>query len=504
MTISIGEPKRNKDYQKVHFPKRTTDDTESQAMARFAVVERPSATPATSPAMSLLREIAGRLQSKVKQTTQAINRLHNLLSRVFPELATFTDDIAAGWVLRLLEKYPTAERIAGAHTASLEKIPHLTSEKALTLRKAAKESVALLSGELVEALVRDHVAQVRHCQRAEKRLSKFLVDAYSELPDSPHVQVCTIPGIGAATAAALVSKIVDINRFATPNELVNYFGVFPEESRSGVDKRGKPLPSGTMVMSCKGNDLVRYYLWNASRSAILFNPAVRPLYHRLRAKGKRGDVAMGHCMRKLLHLVFAVWKTNRPFDEKHFAWEGNAEDQPSTATLPPSDSPASSANEEAVGHKRDLPAREVVTTASTTVAPPASPVKHVQPTSPSTRPRIDFLFVRQQVSMERVLNHLGLLGRFRGRGQQRRGVCPLHGQPGDQKPTFSVSLGKNVFQCFHADCAAKGNVLDLWASVHQLSLYEAALHLAETFQLAVNREEEPVSAGRPIARAQKQ
>src|SRR5262245_28142597 len=44
MTISVGEPKRNKDYQKAHFPKRTTDDTESQAMARFAVVQLPKAT----------------------------------------------------------------------------------------------------------------------------------------------------------------------------------------------------------------------------------------------------------------------------------------------------------------------------------------------------------------------------------------------------------------------------------------------------------------------------
>jgi hypothetical protein len=44
ITLSIGEPKRNKDYQKAHFPKRTTDDTESQAMARFAVVEQPGAT----------------------------------------------------------------------------------------------------------------------------------------------------------------------------------------------------------------------------------------------------------------------------------------------------------------------------------------------------------------------------------------------------------------------------------------------------------------------------
>jgi len=29
LVISIGEPKRNKDYRNAHFPKRTTDDTES-------------------------------------------------------------------------------------------------------------------------------------------------------------------------------------------------------------------------------------------------------------------------------------------------------------------------------------------------------------------------------------------------------------------------------------------------------------------------------------------
>src|SRR5437868_8265606 len=63
MTLSIGEPKRNKDYQKAHFPKRTTDDTESQAMARFAVVEQPPATLTQPPQMLLLREVASRLQA---------------------------------------------------------------------------------------------------------------------------------------------------------------------------------------------------------------------------------------------------------------------------------------------------------------------------------------------------------------------------------------------------------------------------------------------------------
>jgi hypothetical protein len=37
MTLSVGEPKRNKAYQKAHFPKRTTEHTESAAPA--AVVD---------------------------------------------------------------------------------------------------------------------------------------------------------------------------------------------------------------------------------------------------------------------------------------------------------------------------------------------------------------------------------------------------------------------------------------------------------------------------------
>src|SRR5271154_3681048 len=70
LTLSIGEPKRNKDSQKAPFPKRPTDDTESQAMARFAVVELPNATAAVPAALVLLNEVAGRLQAKVKQSTQ--------------------------------------------------------------------------------------------------------------------------------------------------------------------------------------------------------------------------------------------------------------------------------------------------------------------------------------------------------------------------------------------------------------------------------------------------
>jgi transposase len=508
MTISVGEPKRNKDYQKAHFPKRTTDDTESQAMARFAVVELPPATPAVPPEMVLLREVAGRLQAHVKQSTQAINRLHNLLARVFPELAPLAEDLANRWVLQLLDKYPSAERIAQARLSSLENIPYLPQDKAQPLHQAAQHSVATLRGPVAETLVRDLVAQVRHGQHTEHQMRDLLSSAFAALPASGHRQVITIPGIGEATAAVLVAKIIDIDRFVLPDHLVGYFGVFPEEDSSGVDQYGNPLPPGTLRMSHKGNDLVRSYLWNAARAAIRHNPVIGALYRRLRAKGKRGDVALGQCMRKLLHLVYAVWKTDRPFDEHHCS-EPTPSDTP-PATAPTTVAPAAAttptvpaavaapatpaaANDKAVGHKRDEPAETVVTTAASSVVPTPAVVNPAPAATPAARPPVDFAFVRQQVTMAQVLQHLGFLDTLHGRGLQRRGPCPVHGRATDRDRTFSVHLGKNICQCFQAECAVQGNVLDLWAAVHRLPLYEAALHLAETFHLLRNREEEHVN-----------
>jgi len=554
LVISIGEPKRNKDYQKAHFPKRTTDDTESQAMARFAVVEQPPATPAVPPPMALLREVASRLHAGVKQTTRAVNRLHNLMARVFPELADLARDFSAGWVLDLLDRYPTPQRLARARVASLADIPYLPQDLAEPLRQAAASSIGSQHGEVAETLVRDLVSQVRHGLRHEEQMRRLLTEAFEALPPSGHRQLLTIPGIGPATAAVLVAKVVAIERFASPEHLVGYFGIFPQEDSSGVTPDGQPRPAGSQPMSHKGNDLVRAYLWNAARSAIQHNPAVRALYRRLTAGGKRGDVALGHCMRKLLHLVHAVWTTDRPFDPEHFPWEGPPEtpsalDQPSApapaASAPAAAAPAApatpaapavsaapvtpaaldrdadpdrvaapaapsasalpaptvpaavavAANEEAVGHMREVPAGSVVTTASAKGAPPPPPVN--RPSARAARPRVDYTFLREQVGMEQVLRHLGVFAQLRGRGQQRRGPCPVHRPAAGCLPTFSVHLGKNVWQCFQTGCEAHGNVLDLWSAVHRLPLYEAALHLAETFGLRRNREEEPVNSGRP-------
>lgn len=314
-TISIGQPRQNKQYREVHFPKRKADATDSHACARFAIVERPHASAMVAPEFLALREVASRLEFQVKQSTRLVNRLHNLLSRVFPELATLQNDLQARWVLRLLDKYPTAERIAKARLSSVIGIPKLSTAKGEQVHQAAAQSVAAERGPLIEEVVRESVRALGASLDAEKRLEKLLIQAFRELPDEKAKQVATIKGIGERTAAILVSKIVRIDRFPNASHLTSYFGIFPEEKSSGVDPNGNPIPSGTKRMSRKGNDLVRKYLWMSALSAISgCNPAVVALYARLRQRGRRGDVALGHCMKKLLHQVFGVWTSGKPYD----------------------------------------------------------------------------------------------------------------------------------------------------------------------------------------------
>ena len=475
-TLSVGQPKQNRDYCRAHFPKRKADPVESLACARFAVVERPAPTPETPSAFAHLREIAGALESQAKHTTRLVNQLHNRLARVFPELAVLVPSVRAAWVLRLLAKYPTPSKIAGAHLSSLVSIPHLDQDKAEAIQTAARQTVAGFHGPVIEELIRQSVQSIQHSQTTTRALHRALEQAFDALPPGPHQAIETITGIGKLTAAALVAKMINIDRFATPGSVVNYFGIFPEEYTSGTDKFGRPIPPGTMRLSPKGNDLVRRCLWNAAKTAIVHNPVVRALYARQKAQGKRGDVALGHCMRKLLHLVFAIWKTGEPFTPR----EADTRDESPTPTVEA---------QGAQGRKGRRPERQAVTQAASNIPQPApaSNAPGAGSATPAGARRIDFAWLRQQITMEQVLRELQWWDCLKGHGVQRRGPCPIHEPSSPQSRCFSVNLEKKVFQCFEASCGAQGNVLDLWAQSRGLTIHQAAHDLAQ--RLGITTEE---------------
>jgi len=190
---------------------------------------------------------------------------------------------------------------------------------ACRVHEAAKSTIASLTGPAAETMVRILVDQVRHARQIKSHYELLLIEKYRSLPTTNHLD--SIPGIGEITAAILTAKIISIQRFDRPEQLVGYFGVFPEEKSSGIAADGSPNPRRKTRMSKKGSHLVRHYLFTAAWSATQCNPAIRALHGRLRARGVTGSVAMGHAMRKLLHLVFAIWNTGQAFDPQHYDWD---------------------------------------------------------------------------------------------------------------------------------------------------------------------------------------
>lgn len=466
LTVSCGDPNRNKNYRSALFGPRKSDPVEARAAARFAVAERPKSDMPLSLELRTLRQVAGRLQAVVRQRTRLINQLHHLTALTFPELALVVHDLAATWVLELLHRYPTAPQLAQATADDLDAIPYLPEKHCTALLDYACASIGSLTGAAVEELVRDQVRQIRDAGARQKRLENLLVSAYRALPTANYLD--TIPGIGAVTAAILTAFVLDIDRFNTPGQLVAYFGVLPLEVASGIDRDGQARAPRRHVMSSRGNDLVRRYLWMAALSASRCNPAVRALYARVVAKHpQRKAIAVGHAMRKLLHLVFAIWKTGRPFDPKHYPWG-----QPAHIDDDATDPAASGVR--AASPKPVEPAQTEVTAARTdTVAGPSTLGQSIS---------IDFSHLKRQLPIRRVLDHLGLSARLKGTGAQRRCTCPIH--RGDARGrTFSVNLDANVYQCFDTSCGSKGDVIDLWAAVRGLSLRTAAIDLVETFGL---------------------
>ena len=314
-TISVGQPARNKAYRKVHFDKRKADPAESLACARFAIVERPEATPHNPPEFRQLRDIVAMREAAAKQETRLVNQLHGLMARVFPELAIYVRDLSTSYVLTLLDKYPTPAKLARAQIETLVKIPHLGRAKAELLRTAAASSLGSNQGELGDLMVRQKVRELRQQQSESAKLDKLIEKAWEALPEGAHQRILTIKGIGIQTAAALVAKIVSIERFETAKALIGYFGVFPEEvDVSGTDRHGNPKQGRELRMSRKGNDQVRRLLYTAAQSAVKWNPPVKALYARQKANGKEYNVAIGHCMAKLLRQVFGLWKKDEDFD----------------------------------------------------------------------------------------------------------------------------------------------------------------------------------------------
>lgn len=118
----------------------------------------------------------------------------------------------------------------------------------------------------------------------------------------------SIPGIGILTAAALVAFIGDINRFSSPEKLVAYVGLDCRVYESGTSIKGKGF------ITKRGNAYLRHILFNAAYIARRRNPDLKRYFQAKIGEGKHYFNALCAVERKLVHLIYAVWKRGTPFE----------------------------------------------------------------------------------------------------------------------------------------------------------------------------------------------
>jgi DNA primase len=93
---------------------------------------------------------------------------------------------------------------------------------------------------------------------------------------------------------------------------------------------------------------------------------------------------------------------------------------------------------------------------------------------------VDFKAVKAAITMEQVLEHYGILDKFKRGTDSLNGPCPIHG--GSNPTQFRVSISKNIWNCF-SECKHGGNVLDFIAKKENISIHAAALKAIEWFNL---------------------
>jgi transposase len=114
----------------------------------------------------------------------------------------------------------------------------------------------------------------------------------------------SVPGIGPVCARTLVLDLPELGTLSR-QRLAALVGVAPFNRDSGT-LRGTRTTWG-------GRAHVRATLYMSTLVAVRYNPVLRRFYERLRTAGKAAKVALTACMRKLLTILNAMVKHQKPW-----------------------------------------------------------------------------------------------------------------------------------------------------------------------------------------------
>ena len=158
----------------------------------------------------------------------------------------------------------------------------------------------------VTTLVAKHLDYLKADIKRTEQLIKDHIDPHPQLKQQCDL-LKSIPGIGQTTAALILGELGSVETFESAKQLAVYIGLSPREHSSGSSVRGKTQLSRT------GSGRLRKAFYMPAIVAKQHNPITRAFCLRLATRGKNKMQIIEAAMRKLVHLVYGILKSSRPF-----------------------------------------------------------------------------------------------------------------------------------------------------------------------------------------------
>ena len=318
--VIVVNPLQSNSMKDFSIRKRKTDrvDAFKLAMMYRTKTLRPSQIPQT--ATRALRQLCRHRAELLNDVSSYKNRLTALLDqamiRSFPmweasllALCLYVFQRRPFCLWRLVEVIAAASKSGYSFAKKKAGLLIAAAQKAQTLgiHSCADETLIVCTIQMLRTLS-ESVLQI------EAAIDNLLAQIKEIRNNVSLLQ--SIPGIGSHSAALLLGEIGDISLFKKPKQLAAYFGLDPTERQSGsfrgtknkLSKRGSPYARAALHMG-----VVNSICKRGKDSAA--NPVLLSYYEK-KCKNKPAKVAQAASMHKLVFIIFAVLRDQKPFELK--------------------------------------------------------------------------------------------------------------------------------------------------------------------------------------------
>ena len=237
------------------------------------------------------------------------NRLQKCIDIVFPEFNYLFRSKYGTVYMNVLKTFASAEKIANSDIQTIQKCfeyKHRGKQISLSaeqLKAAAQTSIGIPSV-AEEIQIRHLVCQIEMIEEQLSEIDKK-IEEFSLQNNSP---ILSIPGISHFSGTSILAELGDICNYTKASQIIKFAGVAPYHYESSQ------FTAQHTAITKKGSRYLRKTLYQIILPVINYNKVFTAYYNKKLAEGKGHRCAQGHCVRKLLRIIYHLLSTGQIFD----------------------------------------------------------------------------------------------------------------------------------------------------------------------------------------------